>query len=343
MAIIDLVKWDGTPEILAWKFPSEELATWSQLVVNETQEAFLVRGGVYEGPFTAGRYTLSTENLPILRTLVGIPFGGQAPFSAEAWFVNKIANLDVRWGTPDPIQLQDPKFHLMVPVRAYGQYGVRVSDPKKFLLKLVGTVTSFDTQTLADYFRGIFSTRIKVEISNLILGQGQSVLELAPRLNEVSAALKQALTPEMAAYGIHLEQFHVISINFPEEDPAVQTLKAALAKKAEMQILGFDYQQERSFDVLQTAAGNEGPAGGLVGAGIGLGLGAGMGGALGNAMSNIGSNIRTTPPSSEPAPKAASIDANEKIRLLKELSELRKEGILSDEEFASEKQKILER
>ena len=137
MAIIDVVKWNGTPSILAWKFPSEELSTWTQLVVNETQEAYLVKEGVYQGPFRAGRHTLSTENIPLLRNLIGIPFGGRSPFSAEVWFVNLITNLDIKWGTADPIQLQDPEYKIMVPVRAYGQYGIKISDPKRFLLKLV--------------------------------------------------------------------------------------------------------------------------------------------------------------------------------------------------------------
>ena len=80
MAVIDLVKWDGTPQLLAWKFPDEQLATWTQLVVNESQDAFVVRGGVYDGPFGAGRHTLTTENLPLLRDLVGLPFAGRSPF-----------------------------------------------------------------------------------------------------------------------------------------------------------------------------------------------------------------------------------------------------------------------
>ncbi|MFW8566836.1 hypothetical protein [Orrella sp. 11846] len=37
MAVIDLVKWDGNPFILAWHFPSDQLSTWTQLIVNETQ------------------------------------------------------------------------------------------------------------------------------------------------------------------------------------------------------------------------------------------------------------------------------------------------------------------
>ena len=145
MAIIDRIKWDGSPDILAWKFPSQDLSTWSQLIVNETQDAFLVSGGIYEGPFGPGQHQLTTENLPILRDLMGLVFGGQSPFSAEVWFVNKIISLDVKWGTPDPIQLKDPLYDLMIPVRAFGQYGVKVVDSKKFLLKLVGTLADFNS------------------------------------------------------------------------------------------------------------------------------------------------------------------------------------------------------
>jgi membrane protease subunit (stomatin/prohibitin family) len=113
MPVIDRVKWDGSPQILVWKYPSQELSTWTQLIVNESQEAYVVRGGVYDGPFGVGRHTLTTENLPLLRGLLGLPFGGKSPFTAEVWYVNKLTNLDVKWGTPDPIQLQDPTYNLM--------------------------------------------------------------------------------------------------------------------------------------------------------------------------------------------------------------------------------------
>lgn len=340
MAVIDLVKWDGSPSLLAWKFPSEELSTWTQLVVNETQEAFLVRGGVYDGPFGAGRHTLSTENLPVLRKLIGMPFGGRSPFTAEAWFVNKVTNLDIKWGTPDPIQLQDPRYQVMVPVRAFGQYGIRVAESKRFLLKLVGTLPGFDVTTMADYFKGVFTTKIKTEIAASIISAGISVLEITTRLEDLSAMLRKALAPEMAEYGLELTQFNIHSINVPEEDPAVQALKAALARKAEMNIMGFTWQQERSFDVLQTAAGNEGTAGGVMGAGLGLGMGVGIGGPVGQAMGQVGGVMSPDlrQPSQEPP-----LDQARKMELLRELAELKNQGILTEAEFAAEKQKILSR
>lgn len=354
MAVIDLVKWDGSPQLLAYKFQgsdSQQLATWTQLIVNESQEAFVVRGGVYDGPFGAGRHTLTTENLPGLRGVLGLPFGGRSPFTAEVWFVNRITNLDVRWGTPDPIQLQDPKYKVMVPVRAFGQYGVRITDSKRFLMKLVGTLSRFDSDTLSEYFRGVFITRIKTEIAGLIIKQNTSVLEVNTQLEALSADLKSALSKEIAEYGVVLDQFNIHSINVPEDDPAVITLKKALAKKAEMGIIGFDYQQERSFDVLETAAGNEGNAGSVMGAGIGLGMGAAMGVPMGTAYRDVAAQVSTAhrepPPPSTPAPAASGtgsgglMDPAERIKILRELAALKSEGILSEDEFAAEKKRII--
>jgi membrane protease subunit (stomatin/prohibitin family) len=351
LSVIDLVKWDGGPQTLAWKYPSSELSTWTQLIVNETQEAFVVRGGVYDGPFGAGRHTLSTENLPLLRGVIGLPFGGKSPFTAEVWYVNRITNLDVRWGTPDAIQLQDPRYQIMVPVRAFGQYGVRIEDAKRFLLKLVGTVSSFDVTTLSEYFRGIFITRIKTEIANAIIRQGISVLEVSTQLEVLSASLRQVLSAEMAEYGVALSQFNIHSINVPEDDPAVKSLKAALAKRAEMGIIGFNYQQERSFDVMQAAAGNEGSAGTLMGAGAGLGMGMGMAAPMGQAFGSMAGQMNLSPPPAPPpAPpppngagtaQGQAVSSTERIRLLRELAALKAEGILTDQEFEAEKKRIL--
>lgn len=357
MAVIDFVKWDGAPNQLAWKFPSTDLSTWTQLVVNESQDAFVVRGGVYDGPFGAGRHTLSTENLPLLRDLIKLPFGGKSPFSAEVWFVNKITNLDVKWGTQNPIQLLDPRYKIMVSVRAFGQYGIRIADPKRFLLKLVGTVPRFDVDVLAEYFRGAFMTRIKTEIANLILKQEYSVLEVSTQLESLSNDLKSRLQDEAAEYGVALVQFNVHSINVPEDDPAAKTLKAALARKAEMGIVGFTYQQERSFDVMQTAAGNEGTAGAVMGAGMGIGMGIGVAAPLGQMYGQLATEVqgggKAETPMSAPAPTQVApgagqgtglvtgIDMSERIRLLKELATLKESGILTEEEFIAEKKRIL--
>ena len=66
MAIVNVVQYNGGNEVFAWKYPISELATWTQLIVNESQEAVLVKTGMITDIFTAGRYVLSTNNIPIL-------------------------------------------------------------------------------------------------------------------------------------------------------------------------------------------------------------------------------------------------------------------------------------
>ncbi|QIB69691.1 SPFH domain-containing protein [Aminipila butyrica] len=296
MAIVEVVKYDGSPNVLAWKFPNAELGTWTQVIVNESQEAVLYKGGQALDWFGPGRHTLDTANIPILNNLVNLPFGGRSPFSAEVWYVNKVNSLDVKWGTPTPIQLQDPKYNVFVPIRAFGQFGIKISDAKLFLTKLVGTLPGFSSADIVKYFRGIYLTKVKDDISEYIINKKISVLEINAYISEISESLMESILPNFSEFGIELVNFYVNDISVPEEDSAVVKLKAALAKKAEMDILGYSYTQERSFDTLEGAATNPGSGSApLMGAGLGLGMGVGLGGNFGGALGEMGKNLQTNP------------------------------------------------
>lgn len=295
MALFEVIKYEGTSDMFAWKYPNEEIGTWSQLIVSESQEAILFKDGRAYDVFTSGRYTLETQNIPLLNKVINLPFGGESPFSAEIWFVNKVHSLDIKWGTPTPIQFQDPKYKVFVPIRSYGQFGVQIEDSKKFLIKLVGTLTAFDKTNLIRYFRGLYLARAKDAISSFLLHKQISVLEINAYLDEISDYLNEKIQPTLSEYGIKLLNFYVNEISIPEEDPSVMQLKNALAKRAEMDIVGYSYQQERSFDTLESAAKNQGSGSDLMGMGVGLGAGVGMGGAFGGAFGELSKNISTNP------------------------------------------------
>ena len=293
MAIVEVVKYDGSPDVLVWKYPSQELGTWTQLIVNESQEAVLYKGGKIFDIFQSGRHTLSTENIPLLNKIVNLPFGGRSPFTAEVWFVNKLYSLNVKWGTPTPIQVQDPKYGVFVPVRANGQFGIQIKDSEKLLFKLVGKASVFDRQNLVKLFRGLYITKAKDTISSYVVHKQVSPLEINAYLDEMSVFLKEKMAPVMDEYGIKLTSFYVNEVSIPEEDPAVKKLKDALAKKAEMNIIGYSYQQQRSFDTLEGAAKN-GSAGAapLMGAGMGLGMGLEMGTAVGKGFNGMTQELK---------------------------------------------------
>jgi membrane protease subunit (stomatin/prohibitin family) len=308
MAIVDIVTYDGGPEVFAWKYPDDELGTWTQVIVHESQEAVLFKGGQALDVFGPGRHTLDTANIPGLNRLINLPFGGRSPFKAEVWFVNKVHALDVKWGTPTPIQIQDPKYGIFAPVRTHGQFGLQLDQANKFLIKLVGTLPVFDRENVRRYFRGLYLTKAKDAISAYLVHKRISLLEINAYLDELSAHLQERIAPILAEYGIRLVNFFVNDISVPEDDPAITQLKAALAKKAEMNIIGYSYQQERSFDTLEGAATNPGASqAGLMGAGLGLGMGVGLGGAVGGQFGGLAQNLNLAPPPTAQCPQCRAI------------------------------------
>lgn len=307
MAVVEVVKFDGPPDLFVWKYPNQELGTWTQLIVNETQEVVLFKGGKALDLFGPGRHTLQTANIPFVQSLVNLPFGGRSPFTAEVWYVNKINSLDVKWGTASPLQLQDPKYQVILPVRSFGQFGVQIEDSRKFLLKLIGTMPSFDKDALVKYFRSLLIMNINELITAYLSLKKISILEINAYIAEIAKHIEERIGPVFQEYGIKLLNFYIDSINTPDNDPATIRLKEALAKKAEMDIIGYTYQQQRTFDTLEGAARNEGAgSSGVMNAGIGLGMGFNVGGAVGGQMAGLTQQMNVT--AGKPCPQCHEVN-----------------------------------
>lgn len=278
MPLIDIVQFHGNDREFVWKFPSENLRLGTQLVVKPAQTAFFVSRGQICDEVKAGTVTLRSGNIPLLTTLLSLPFGGDTPFQAEVWFVNLISKLDNKWGTVRAIQLEDPKYGLVVPVRAFGQFGFRISEPRKFLETITGTAKVFTAEQIVEYFKGVLLQSVNVHLGKAFMQQRISVLEAAMHLEAISQHCAESIQPEFARFGVELVNFFFHSINIPEEDASYQRLKVLKEKAAELNLLGREiYQYDRSMEVLKTAAANEGGGAGLMQAGVGLAVGAGIG------------------------------------------------------------------
>lgn len=304
MALIDVVKWEVNSKEIVHKFPSEDLRIGTQLVVYAGQTAFFVKGGKILDCFEAGTYTIKTENIPLLNKLINIPFGGNSPFQAEVWFVNTLAILDTKWGTPAPLQLEDPVYGVIVPVRAFGQYGIKVDSPRLFLDSLVGNAASFSVNKIDSYFKGKMLSMFSNLLSDKMVKDSISVLAINSHLSEMSTYVQNEVDKEFKKYGLTLETFNVMSANVPEDDPSFIKLKEAKDLAARIKIAGKDiYQMERSFNVMDKAAANEGGAtGNIMNMGVGLAAGMNMGNQMG-AMASQAFNTQSVPP---PLPQAAS-------------------------------------
>lgn len=278
MAIIDRVKFDGlrSRDWIVYKYPSEELVYGTQLIVGEGQAAVFIKGGNIYDIFTAGTYTLDAKNLPILKSIVNIPFGGKTPFSAEIYFLNLATKLDIYWGTSDPIQIIDPKYFTKLRVRAFGQMGLKIKEPIKFITELIGVVGPAEIvkyDVIMDYFKGILIQKFKTIIANIIINEKISALEITARLDSISNLAKDKISAEFSKYGLSVVNFFIKSINFPDED--FEEINDILKNRAEFEIMGDNrYITKRSFDVYDNAATNDsGVAGTIITSNVGSGMG----------------------------------------------------------------------
>ncbi|MBK5245180.1 MAG: SPFH domain-containing protein [Eubacteriaceae bacterium] len=294
MAIINVIKFNGilNRDWLVYRFPGDSFVFGTQLIVGEGQVAVFVKGGKALDYFLPGTYSLDTQNIPILQSIINIPFGGRTPFTAEVIFINKTAKLDVLWGTSDPITLIDPKYAVKLRVRAFGQFAIKITDYRVFLTELIGAlgdgqIVKYDV--VIKYFKGVIVSKVKTIIADIVINQKISVLEITPHLDDISIVAKKQIYSEFERFGIDIVNFCISSINFPDEDFAI--INKILGEKAAFDIIGDNrYNVKRSFDVMESAAGNEG-GGNLATAGIGIGLGAGAGLAVGNSFAASAGNI----------------------------------------------------
>lgn len=334
MPLVDRVKFDSPNDsVLVWKFPSEDLSLGTQLVVNQSQEAVFVKSGHIADIFSAGTHTLTTGNLPILNTIVNFPFGGKTPFTSEVWFVNKTAKRDLKWGTSGAIQVLDPLYNFPVSVRAFGKWGMRVSNSRSFVSQLVGSLQTTDSHRVSEYFSGEIAQKLSDALAKYLIEFKVAVLQIAAKLTELSLFVQNGIAGEFARFGIEIVNFNIERISIPQEEQ--QRFQDLFSKRLEMEQLaqapvGQGYITAKTFETLQQAAQNEGAAGALLAGGLGVGLGIGGGIAAGQQLSQQ-LQLKTSPPHNTEDPLA-------KLTRLKTLLD---SGLISQEDFQTKKAEIL--
>jgi membrane protease subunit (stomatin/prohibitin family) len=286
---IEIIEWlDQTDDTMVWRFPvyNQEIKMGAQLVVRENQVALFINEGQAADLFTPGRYTLQTQNIPILTTLRGWKYGFQSPFKAEVYFFNTRLYTDLPWGTANPVMMRDTDFG-MIRLRAFGKYAMRISDAKEFFKTIVGTRGLTEKNDILGQLR----TTIVSRLSDALAESKIAALDLASKYDELAAVALEKLAPDFQTFGLDLSRFFIENISLPEE------VEAAIDQRTKLGVLGDrlgQYTQMQAAESIKVAAAN--PGGGLASAGAGLGAGMAIGNAMGSAFNQSSSSAAPPPP-----------------------------------------------
>jgi membrane protease subunit (stomatin/prohibitin family) len=333
VGLVDRIKFDApSDEVLVWKFPSEDIRLGSQLIVNQSQEALLLKGGQLFDLFGPGRHTLTTANLPLLNNSVNLLFGDKTPFPAEVWFINRTVKRDLKWGTQSPLPLIDPTYNYPISVRAFGRWGIRVQDSRTFVAHIVGSQLGADSARVMEYFIGELQQRFSAAVARFIHEQRTSIFKINANLDELSQYSATLMRPEFARFGVELTNFNVERVSIPDNELA--KFQEVFGRRMEIEQIseakvGHAYTTMRTFDTLEKAAENPGGgAGALLAGGLGLGVGVGAGVPLGRTL---GESMSTA---AENGPDA--------VARLQSLARMLKESLISQKEFDAKKKAILD-
>lgn len=231
--LVDVIQYEGDNSTFIWKHPCEDFNTTTQLIVHESQEAIFFMNGQALDTFGPGRYTLKTQNIPLIGKVMRIHTGGKNPFHCEVYFINKTVQMSVKWGTDSKIRYIDPDSNLPLELGASGEMNLMVSDSRKMLVKLVGTTNGIAwnnengkfTKSLQASFRPLISTEVKSNLTAAIKKLNINILEVDEHLSELSDILKSYIVGGFEEYGLTIPNFDLTTVVLPEDDPNFKHLR----------------------------------------------------------------------------------------------------------------------
>lgn len=353
---IEIIEWlEDDHDIIAWRFPvrGQEIKNGAKLVVREGQAACFVNEGKLADVFGPGTYTLSTQNLPILSTLMGWKYGFDSPFKAEVYFVSTTQLTDLKWGTQNPIMLRDPELG-PIRLRAFGVFTLKVSDPGRFLRTVVGTDSSFEVDEIIGQLKRTLVSRFTQALGKANI----PALDLAGSYEELSHKVLPVMQRDFSDMGMEIPKLIIENISLP---PSVEKI---LDKRSEMAMLGGNMQQYAAYQMANAIPDAAKTPNSMAGAGMGLAAGMNMGNQMAGMFNPYGQQGYGQPqpgygqpqpgygqpgmygqPQPGMAPQGAQPQGQggqpSMVERLQKLDALKAAGVLSEEEYASKRQQIL--
>lgn len=230
--LASIIKYEGDNNTLIWKHPIEDFNYGSQLIVHESQEAIFFKDGQALDLFGPGRYTLETQQLPLLEKTYLLTTDSEGTFHSEVYYINKTVQMAIKWGTPEKVRFIDTLTGTPLQIGASGELNLQVSNSRKLLVKLVGTTKGIAwedgpglSKSIQNSFRPLISNVVKTNLSAIINNESIDLLEIDSKLDVISERLRERLISGFDEYGLTIPQFYVTNIVLPEDDPNFRRIR----------------------------------------------------------------------------------------------------------------------
>ena len=232
----NLIECETIGDCLIWKHPITDFNYGSQLIVRDGEEAVLVKNGLIFDCFNAGRYTLTLEEMP---EFTKVYKDNEATIKSELYFVNKLVQHGIKWGTDTKIKIIENISGMAIEIGCFGDCDIRVINSKQFLSHFIGSTPKYDDEKKEQYSAKAILMRLKTYITSTVKSvlaaeikeKNINIFEIDLYLIEISKTIKDKINCSINEFGLKLEEFSILSITLPEDDPNFKKFKDQFAEK----------------------------------------------------------------------------------------------------------------
>ena len=255
---------------LIWRLPRNIILN-DNVLVREDEYGIFFRDGKALAVFDrTDRYALTTQNIPILKDIIGATMGNVQ--IGEFYWAQKREFRD-KFGTSQPLAFRDSDFGV-VQLRMFGQFAYKVSDPMLLITQFVGTKGLTKSEEVVDWLKSQIVMVLNDILGELKTKKQMGVLDMPAYLQEIEQMCLAKLTAETENYGLKIMKFAGLTISMPDE------VQEAINKRGAMSALGVNYMQYQSGKAIENigvgaAQGGDGAGFAMMGAGMGAGIGMG--------------------------------------------------------------------
>ena len=255
---------------IVFKWPDLTIRRFTRAIVNADEMAMFVNTGQVVQTLGPGRHQIDADELPGLGAVIDHATGGNA-YRAELYFVGTREYTGFKFGGRVD-DVQDPRTGLVVTLRVFGDYALRVVDPVRLITNMTATVDVTDNERIAGWVSDQLLKVLRTHVTTQIIRNSWPILGLMAYSAELEQATIEAANGQLVAYGMQLTRMGNFDVNLSPEDE--QQLKQ-LAKDTSYAQLAGGFQQyaagEMALGAGQGMAKGGGAAdGAFLGAGFGL-------------------------------------------------------------------------
>jgi membrane protease subunit (stomatin/prohibitin family) len=235
--------------------------------------AIFVNTGKVIATMGPGRHEIDADEIRGLGMVIDAATAGRA-YRAELYFVHTREFTGFTFGGRID-DVQDPQTGLIITLRVFGDYALRVTDPVVMITNLLGTVDVDNNDSVSLWVSDQLLKVMRTSVTTQVVRNGWPILGLSVYTPEIEQAVIAKANEQLAAYGVMLTRMGNFDINLAPEDS--EQLKR-LAKDTSYSRLAGSFNQYAAGEMALGAGEGMAQGGGAV-QGAFLAAGLGMGGA----------------------------------------------------------------